>query len=183
MAGYNSGWKPGGQNRLVYGDEVTEGSSGGNTSYNPATGKTHYISYENDPAPTAPTATAAAPTQTSSVPKKSAPESAPKTEAPSKPKPTAAPPAPLAGLSGTAPAAPGAPAAPATGGALSGLAGAMSSGGGSDASSGFLGVGASEGPPPPLDLATAIGPGLRTGLGQRAYPVMRSAFAGLRKVY
>lgn len=169
----------GGKNKIIWGDEVTAGSSGGNTSYNPETGKTHYIQgYENDPVPTAATPTAQ--TSTSTKTSSTKPTAKTTTSAPT-PKP-----APKANTTAPAPLVPSiAPPPAAPTGALSGLSGAgpASEAGDGGGEFGLLGLGAETEAQQPVSFEPFLGPGLRAGLGQRAYPRMNAALAGLRKVY
>lgn len=169
---------PGGRNKIQWGAEVTEGSSGGNTSYNAETGKVHYIAgYEND----APASTAAVnglksagsgSKKKSSKPKASTP--APRTPAPRAPAPRA--PAPPV-------------AAPPTGSIVGAAGGGLTGGGAAPAteadSGGMMGMLTAMGgmQQPQVPFEPQLGPGLRPGLGQRAYPMANTALAALRKLY
>ena len=190
----------GGKNKIVWGDEVTAGSSGGNTSYNSETGKTHYISgYENDDAPAA-GLKSAAPAPAGAAPKAAAPKAAAKPAAKAAPKAASG-----GGGGGSNFAVPEgweidpndksgqsvrrvASAAPAAGagggaGAGAGAGGGAAEGGGDGALMGLMGAMGGEAGMPAPPMPANFGPGLRAGLGQRAYPQRNVALAGLGKVY
>lgn len=100
------------------------------------------------------------------------------------PKPAATPQA--AAVSGLKAAAP--PQAPPAGGTATmgtPVAPAGGSGAATDSDGGVLGMLASMGGggQPPMPFEPTLGPGLRAGLGQRAYPQRNTALAALQRIY
>lgn len=162
----------GGKNKIIWGDAVTEGSSGGNTSYNSQTGQVHYINgYENDPvaSPLSSTPNVAEPSSSSgSKPKASAPK---------------------------APAAPAAPVAYAPAGPRPAPVSPASSGGGSSATSpvvspsmeALAGSSTADGVGGMGDMGGArmfnAPSRFRQGIGTRMMPQESASLAALRRIY